>query len=68
MTQAPICPQLHRLFAEYARVLISPPFAAEIPGAVPVVTSFVFGLADPTLFPKAELAQARCWQRMGMTP
>ncbi|MEN9230280.1 MAG: PLP-dependent aminotransferase family protein [Thermostichus sp. DG02_5_bins_236] len=58
MTQAPIRPQLHSLFAERAQTLIPPPFGAEIPGAVPVVTSFAFGLADPTLFPKAELVQA----------
>ncbi|MCJ2542630.1 PLP-dependent aminotransferase family protein [Thermostichus vulcanus] len=58
MTQTPIRPQLHSLFTERAQTLIPPPFGAEIPGAVPVVTSFAFGLADPTLFPKAELAQA----------
>jgi 2-aminoadipate transaminase len=50
-------PQLQSLFAERAQALIPPPFGAEIPGAVPVVTSFAFGLADPRLFPKADLAQ-----------
>ncbi len=51
-------PLLQTLFAQRAQVLISAPFGAEIPGAVPVVTSFAFGLADPRLFPKTDLARA----------
>ncbi len=43
--------------ARRAQAVIPPPFGAEIPGAVPVVTSFTFGLVDPRLFPKADLGR-----------
>jgi 2-aminoadipate transaminase len=63
-------PLLETLFARRAQAVIPPPVGAEIAGAVPVVTSFTFGLADPRLFPKADLArrQRRCWRKMGMLP
>lgn len=51
-------PLLETLFARRAQAVIPPPVGAEIAGAVPVVTSFTFGLADPRLFPKADLARA----------
>lgn len=51
-------PLLQTLFAQRAQAVIPSPFGAEIPGAAPVVTSFTFGLADPRLFPKADLARA----------
>lgn len=51
-------PRLSDLFAPRARQVALPSFGAEIPGPVPLVTSFSFGLADPQFFPRSALAQA----------
>ncbi len=58
MTQSLPKPQLSSLFASRAKTFSTPSFGAEIPGPVPLVTSFAFGLADPLLFPKQKLAEA----------
>jgi 2-aminoadipate transaminase len=54
----PVQHRLSDLFAQRAQIYAAPSFGSEIPGPVPLLTSFAFGLADPSLFPTQALAAA----------